>query len=57
MDGMKETEAKVKTTVEIPEKLWRAAKDRALDNRSTMAAVIIEALEKLFGKKGASHAR
>jgi hypothetical protein len=35
----------VKTTVELPEELWRTAKVRAMDERSDLRAVIIAALE------------
>jgi hypothetical protein len=36
----------VKTTVEIPEDVWAAAKQQALDERSDLRAVILEALRK-----------
>jgi hypothetical protein len=36
----------IKTTVEIPENLWRAAKHRALDDNSDLRGVIVTALEK-----------
>jgi len=35
----------VKTTVDLPEPLWRAAKIRALDERSDLRQIIIAALE------------
>ena len=35
----------VKTTVELPESLWRAAKIRAMDERTDLRRVIIAALE------------
>jgi len=35
----------VKTTVELPEDLWRAAKIRAMDERSDLRSVLIAALE------------
>ncbi len=42
----------VKTTVELPEDLWRAAKVRAMDDRADLRSVIIAALEAyLKGKK------
>ncbi len=50
----------VKTSLEIPEELWRAAKVRAIDEGSDLRAVIIAALElylKTKPKKGASNAR
>jgi hypothetical protein len=34
----------VKTTVDLPEALWRTAKVRALDERTDLRSVIIEAL-------------
>lgn len=42
----------VKTTVELPEYLWRAAKVRAMDERSDLRSVVIAALEAyLKGRK------
>lgn len=38
----------MKTTVELPEGLWREAKIRAMDERRDLRAVIIEALEMLL---------
>lgn len=35
----------VKTTVVLPEELWRAAKIRAMDDRTDLRTVLIEALE------------
>ncbi|MGC3975373.1 MAG: hypothetical protein QM771_13490 [Nitrospira sp.] len=35
----------MKTTVELPEELWRKAKIRAMDDRSDLRSVIIAALE------------
>jgi hypothetical protein len=35
----------VKTTVEIPEKLWERAKRRALDERTDLRTLILEGLE------------
>jgi hypothetical protein len=40
-----EGQAVVKTTVDLPEPLWRAAKIRAMDDRTDLRAVIIAALE------------
>ena len=34
----------VKTTVDLPEEVWRAAKIRAMDRRTDLRSVIIEAL-------------
>jgi len=42
----------VKTTVELPEKLWRAAKIRAMDERTDFRSVLVAALEAyLKGRK------
>ena len=35
----------VKTTVELPGELWRAAKIRAMDERADLRTVLIHALE------------
>lgn len=35
----------VKTTVDLPEALWKAAKIRAMDERTDLRSVIIAALE------------
>ncbi len=46
-DAMKpraSAEATVKTTVELPEGLWRAAKIRAMDQRTDLRSVLIAAL-------------
>jgi hypothetical protein len=37
--------APVKTTVELPGELWRAAKIRAMDDRADLRTVLIRALE------------
>jgi hypothetical protein len=43
---MKRTkEGTVKTTVELPEELWRKAKIKAMDDRTDLRSVIIAALE------------
>ena len=44
MNAGKRREETVKTTVELPEDLWRAAKIRAMDERSDLRSVLIEAL-------------
>ncbi len=47
----------VKTTVDLPEDLWKAAKIRAMDERTDLRSVIIAALEqhlKTKPKKGGS---
>jgi hypothetical protein len=52
----------VKTTVDLPEPLWRAVKIRALDERTDLRSIVIAALEAylrtevLRGKDG-DHAR
>ena len=35
----------VKTTVELPEALWRMAKMRAVDERTDLRSVVVAALE------------
>lgn len=40
----------VKTTVELPGELWRAAKIRAMDERSDLRSVLIRALESYLGQ-------
>lgn len=40
-----ERERLVKTTVDLPEHLWRAAKIRAMDQRADLRSVVIAALE------------
>jgi len=42
---MKATHRGIRTTVEIPEELWVAARQRALDERSDLRRLIIEGLE------------
>ncbi len=39
----------VKTTVELPGDLWRAAKIRAMDDRVDLRSVLIRALEAYLG--------
>ena len=41
---VKTAESTVKTTVELPEGLWRAAKIRAMDQRTDLRSVLIAAL-------------
>lgn len=50
--GMKKKE-NVKTTVDLPEKLWKAAKIRAMEERSDLRSIIMKALE-MYLKKGGS---
>lgn len=40
----------VKTTVELPGDLWRAAKIRAMDERADLRSVLIRALEQYLGQ-------
>lgn len=50
----------IKTSLEIPEELWRATKIRVIDEGSDLRAVIIAALElylKTKPKKEATRAR
>jgi hypothetical protein len=42
----------VKTTVELPGDLWRAAKIRAMDERSDLRTVLIRALEQYLSQDG-----
>jgi len=42
----------VKTTVELPGELWRAAKIRALDERADLRTVLIRALEDYLRDSG-----
>ena len=48
---MKETDRGIKTTIDIPEKLWEKAKRRALDERTTLRALLLEGLELRLGEK------
>jgi hypothetical protein len=41
----RQRERTIKTTVDLPESLWRAAKIRALDERTDLRSVVIAALE------------
>lgn len=41
----------VKTTIDLPAELWRAAKIRALDDRRDFREVVIAALEAFLGKQ------
>ena len=40
----------MKTTIELPESLWREAKIRAMDEHSDFRRVVIAALEAHLGK-------
>ena len=39
----------IKTTLELPEPLWRRAKIRAMDERTNLRSVVIRALEAYLG--------
>lgn len=41
----------VKTTIDLPAELWRAAKIRALDDRRDFREVVIAALEAFLSKR------
>ncbi len=43
-------EPTMKTTLELPEKLWREAKIRALNERSNFKNVVVAALKAYLGK-------
>jgi hypothetical protein len=40
----RQRERTIKTTVDLPESLWRAAKIRALDERTDLRSVVMAAL-------------
>jgi hypothetical protein len=42
----------VKTTVDLPEPLWRAVKIRALDERTDLRSIVIAALEAYLHTEG-----
>ncbi len=44
----------VKTTVELPGDLWRAAKIRAMDERADLRTVLIRALEQYLGQSSSN---
>jgi len=54
--AVKQTHRGVKTTIELPESVWRAAKQRALDDGLDLRAVVIAALER-FLKRAATRPR
>jgi hypothetical protein len=41
----------VKTTVNLPEETWRAAKIRAMDERTDLRALILEGLALVLARK------
>jgi hypothetical protein len=54
---MKQTHRGVKTTIELPESIWRATKQRALDDNRDMRSVVITALERFLAKRAAMKTR
>lgn len=54
---MKQTHRGVKTTIELPESIWRATKQRALDDNRDMRSVVIAALETFLATRAARKAR
>ena len=48
---MKATHRGIRTTVEIPEELWVAARQRALDERGDLRRLIIEGLKLRLAQK------
>jgi hypothetical protein len=50
---MKQNHRGVKTTIELPEPIWRAAKQRALDDGLDLRSIVIVALERYLGKRRA----
>lgn len=49
--GKKRSETVIKTTVELPVKLWKATKMRAAEDQSDLRGVIVSALEKYLTKR------
>jgi hypothetical protein len=47
----------VKTTVELPGELWRAAKIRAMDERADLRTILIRALEAYLGSRDSGASR
>lgn len=46
-----EVEPVIRTSVELPEALWHKAKQRALDERTDLRALIIRGLELVLARK------
>jgi hypothetical protein len=46
-----QTRRGIKTTLDIPERLWVRAKQRALDERASLRALILEGLEMRLAQK------
>jgi hypothetical protein len=44
----------IKTTISLPEPLWRAAKIRAMDDRTDLRTVLTEALERYLGQEASA---
>lgn len=44
----------MKTTVDLPEEVWRAAKIRAMDERTDLRSVIISALRAYLDQRAGS---
>ena len=49
--GHKRTEKIVKTTVELPLELWQAVKVRAVEDRSDLRGIIVNALVGYLNKR------
>ncbi len=41
----------IRTSLELPEALWRKAKQRALDERTDLRALMIKGLEQVLARK------
>ncbi len=54
---MRQTHRGVKTTIELPESIWRATKQRAFDDNRDMRSVVIAALERFLAKRAATRIR
>jgi hypothetical protein len=50
-------EPTIRTTVDLPEPLWRLAKIKAMDERKDLRSIIIEALEEALGIKAKKGSR
>jgi len=60
IEPVRQTHRGIKTTLEIPEKLWERAKRRALAERTSLRALLLEGLELRLSektKKGESNER
>jgi hypothetical protein len=54
---MKQTHRGVKTTIELPESIWRATKQRALDENRDMRSIVIASLEQFLAKRAPKRTR